>query len=238
MANRPDKGVHQQNLAVLRLTSMPACLIELGFITTPDEERLLNDAAQIDLISKGLYNAFVEYKNKNDNALVVPYKTEIAPMSTASDNDGISGNVMAENIAATTGDSLGDGASRNSDAEQQTAPVSRRQQVKREVKTKTAQKATGSVDQSRPVFKIQIMASSKKLRDGDASFKGLAGCECFEENGLVKYTYGASNNYNEIYRMHREIAEKFPGAFIIAFKNGQKMNVNQGIREFKQNRNK
>ena len=238
MANRPDKGVHQQNLAVLRLTSMPACLIELGFITTPDEERLLNDAAQIDLISKGLYNAFVEYKNKNDNALVVPYKTESAPMAAASVNDDVSGNVTAENIAATTGDSLGDGAARNSDAEQQTAPVSRRQQVKREVKTKTAQKATGSVDQSRPVFKIQIMASSKKLRDGDASFKGLAGCECFEENGLVKYTYGASNNYNEIYRMHREIAEKFPGAFIIAFKNGQKMNVNQGIREFKQNRNK
>lgn len=27
VANRPNKGVHQQNLAVLRLTSMPACLM-------------------------------------------------------------------------------------------------------------------------------------------------------------------------------------------------------------------
>lgn len=44
-ASRPDKGVHQSNLAVLRLTSMPACLIELGFITTADEEALLNDKA-------------------------------------------------------------------------------------------------------------------------------------------------------------------------------------------------
>ena len=55
---------------------------------------------------------------------------------------------------------------------------------------------------------------------------------------MVKYTYGASNNYNEIYRLRKEILDKFPGAFIIAFKNGEKMDVNQGIREFKQNRNK
>ncbi len=238
MANRPDKGVHQQNLAVLRLASMPACLIELGFITTPDEERLLNDAAQIDLICKGLYNAFVEYKNKNDNTLVVPYKTESAPMAAVSDNNDISNEGAGEAPAATVGDSLGDVAARNADAEPQSVPVRRAQTVKRETKNKAARQSTGGVDQARPVFKIQIMASSKKLRDGDASFKGLAGCESFEENGLVKYTYGASNNYNEIYRMYREIADKFPGAFIIAFKNGQKMNVNQGIREFKQNRNK
>ncbi len=60
VANRPNKGVHQQNLAVLRLTSMPACLIELGYISTPDEERMLNDKNQIDKIARGIYNAFVE----------------------------------------------------------------------------------------------------------------------------------------------------------------------------------
>lgn len=238
MANRPDKGVHQQNLAVLRLTSMPACLIELGFITTPDEERLLNDATQIDLICKGLYNAFVEYKNKNDNTLVVPYKTESAPLTTVSGNDGNSDNGVGQLPANNIGDTLGDNAARNAAAEPQATTVSRQKTVKREAPAKTLKQGSGSVDQARPVFKIQIMASSKKLREGDANFKGLTGCEWFEENGLVKYTYGASNNYNEIYRMHREIAEKFPGAFIIAFKNGQKMNVNQGIREFKQNRNK
>ena len=37
MAKRPNKGVKQDVFLVLRETSMPACLIELGFITTPDE---------------------------------------------------------------------------------------------------------------------------------------------------------------------------------------------------------
>lgn len=54
-ANRPDKGVHQAGFLVLRETSMPSCLIELGFITTADEERLLNDASRVDDIARGIY---------------------------------------------------------------------------------------------------------------------------------------------------------------------------------------
>ena len=77
VANRPNKGVHQQNLAVLRLTSMPACLIELGYISTPDEERMLNDKNQIDKIARGIYNAFVEYKNKYDTGMTIPYLSVI-----------------------------------------------------------------------------------------------------------------------------------------------------------------
>ena len=88
------------------------------------------------------------------------------------------------------------------------------------------------------MFKIQILVSRRALSAGDAAFKELAGCEMYEEGGLMKYTYGASNNYNEINRLRKEVTEKFPGAFIIAFKDGKKMDVNQGIREFKQNRNK
>ncbi len=51
-ANRPDKGVHQAGFLVLRETSMPSCLIKLGFITTADEERLLNDASRVDDIAR------------------------------------------------------------------------------------------------------------------------------------------------------------------------------------------
>ena len=43
VANRPDKGVHQAGFLVLRETSMPSCLVELGFITTPEEENQLKD---------------------------------------------------------------------------------------------------------------------------------------------------------------------------------------------------
>ena len=89
-----------------------------------------------------------------------------------------------------------------------------------------------------PVFKLQIFVGSRNLRKGDAHFKGETDYDSFQEGNLVKYTLGASTNYNEIYRLRKEKLDKFPEAFIIAFKNGEKYDVNQAIREFKQNRNR
>ncbi len=63
-AGRVNKGVHQAGFLVLRETSMPSCLVELGFITTPDEETFLNSTEGQDKMAKGIYNAFVKYKNR------------------------------------------------------------------------------------------------------------------------------------------------------------------------------
>ena len=92
------------------------------------------------------------------------------------------------------------------------------------------------IDNSRPVFKIQILVSKNRYKAGDKIFKGLEDIDCYEENGFYKYTCGASNNYNIVYKRLKEVGEDFKGAFIIAFKNGEKINVNAGIREFKNNR--
>ena len=89
-----------------------------------------------------------------------------------------------------------------------------------------------------PIFKIQILTGRTRIKTTDRQFKGLADVDCYEEGGLFKYTVGASADYNAIARQRREILDKFPEAFIIAFKNGQKMNVNEAIIEFKKNKGK
>ena len=71
---RQDKGVHQDNLAVLRKASMPACLMELGFISTTDEEQYMNSDRAVQQYSRGFYNAFVAYKNKVAPGTSVAYK--------------------------------------------------------------------------------------------------------------------------------------------------------------------
>ena len=110
---------------------------------------------------------------------------------------------------------------------------------KREVKKAEPKKEPKKAEVAdAPVFKLQIFVGSRNLRKGDAHFKGETDYDSFQEGNLVKYTLGASTNYNEIYRLRKEKLEKFPEAFIIAFKNGQKYDVNQAIREFKQNRNR
>lgn len=245
-ANRPNKGVHQQNLAVLRLTSMPACLIELGYISTPSEEQLLNNQQQIDNIARGIYNAFVEYKNKYDTGMTVPYKPMSDPLpDKKTDDNSSTPNATAEQSNEQANNEKPE-TKQNEDNVRQPdyMPEMRRSKernternVKRKV-TPAAKHESQEADQSRPVFKVQVLVAQRHLKKGDHNFKGLEGCEAYEENGMVKYTYGASNNYNEIYRLRKEILDRFPGAFIIAFKNGEKMDVNLGIREFKQNRNK
>lgn len=223
-ASRPDKGVHQSNLAVLRLTSMPACLVELGFITTADEEALLNDRNRLDQMAVGIYNAFVEYKNKNYNGISVPYRTD-SPM-------------LPETPApepANTAEAQDNAAARQQPEPQTVAETTPQQPEQQTVAPQPAPQPAASAD-GRPVFKIQILVSSLNLKDGDAHLKGLTGCERYEENGMQKYTYGASENYNEIYRLRKQILDKFPEAFIIAFKDGRKTDVNQAIKEFKRNR--
>lgn len=223
-ASRPDKGVHQSNLAVLRLTSMPACLVELGFITTADEEALLNDRNRLDQMAVGIYNAFVEYKNKNYNGISVPYRTD-SPM-------------LPETPAqepANTAETQDDASARQQPEPQTVAETTPQQHEQQTVAPQPEPQPAASAD-GRPVFKIQILVSSLNLKDGDAHLKGLTGCERYEENGMQKYTYGASENYNEIYRLRKQILDKFPEAFIIAFKDGRKTDVNQAIKEFKRNR--
>lgn len=236
-ANRPNKGVHQQNLAVLRLTSMPACLIELGYISTTEEERMLNDKAQVDNMARGIYNAFVQYKNKYDTRMTVPYKTISDPISETPEPVQTTGTDNTD-MQASTDNPNKDNADNTANPERNPKPSRTNNAEKKPAKTQTVARPTGRIDKTQPVFKVQIIAAQRQLKAGDHNFRGLEGCEFYQENGMVKYTYGASNNYNEIYRLRKAILDKFPGAFIIAFKNGDKMDVNQAIREFKQNRNK
>lgn len=60
-AGRKDMGVRQANLAVLRLTYMPSVLLEVGFISTPEEERFMASANGRSLLAKSIYNAVAKY---------------------------------------------------------------------------------------------------------------------------------------------------------------------------------
>lgn len=332
LAGRVNKGVHQDNFAVLRLTSMPACLIELGFITTPDEEQALNNPAVVDKIARGIYNAFADYKNRQAGGLTVPFKAEAEKLPAEDQSMPTAVEQPAKQTLEKPGDQAQEQPKELKEQKKQEQPeVQARQQPKQqanqqanqparqpakqqskasvndlpvthdgiivfdegpvrrmetqaeaaavvkefapdampdnkvEAKAKTkaeskpeakgkaeakveskaeaqpeskpaAKNDNAAMDSSLPVFKVQIMVCHNKLKEGDRQLKGLKGCDYYQENGDWKCTYGASNNYNEIARMRKQILDLFPSCFIVAFKNGEKMNVNQAIKEFMQNK--
>ena len=60
-AGRVNKGVFQAGFLVLRNTSMPSALIELGYINNRNEEKFLNTADGISKMSRAIFNAFKSY---------------------------------------------------------------------------------------------------------------------------------------------------------------------------------
>lgn len=235
---RIDGGAHQANLAVLRLSSMPGCLIELGFISTADEERFLNNPESVALYSRGIMNAFNAYRGRYDKIVNVPYRTPDQVLEdTPAPRTKMRGKSKddEEKVVLHKQDSASKVQNvavreKNNDNNKVKPQV-----VKAEPKVvKVEPKAAVAAD--KPVFKVQILVSSRKLKNGDPHLKGLTDYDFYQEAGYCKYTVGESANYNEIYRLRKQILDKFPEAFIIAFKNGAKMNVNEAIREFKNNR--
>ncbi len=258
---RINAGAHQNNLAVLRLSSMPSCLLELGFISTPDEERFLNSDAALSLYTQGIFNAFLQYKMRFADKITVPYKSDDntpralpqivpdeyrkqqpaapAPAATPQPQTAVTrqaATVDAPRQAATPDTAQATPAPKAKAKTPAPAPAAPAPVAKTPapvVKTPAAPAATPA---GRPVFKVQILSSSAFVKAGDKHFKGLAPVDCYQEGEWYKYTYGASTDYNEISRLRKSILDRFPEAFIVAFKGGQKMNVGQAIREFKSNK--
>ena len=67
--HRRSRGVHQAGFYVLWSASMPSVLVELGYLTNPQEARFLNsDRGQVYLAS-AIFRAVREYKNKYNKGI-------------------------------------------------------------------------------------------------------------------------------------------------------------------------
>ena len=355
-ANRPNKGVKQAGFLVLRETSMPSCLIELGFISTSDEEKILNTESEVDKMARGIYQAFVKYKNNYNGGsssstkapvqieeprqqepeleirevvnmkqlpnpseieigqmpMVVPAQSEIPnrnqernqavrPQQNIAQNQRAT--VNQQNVAQNQSQVQRQNQQVRREPEhpqaqtlpmpQQPAPAQQPQaqtlpqvehprpaqqpqahtlpQEQPQVVTKsqkvevtpapkaeqtepkaqpmpkkepvrqqlniprsTANSSTHKAPVGAPVFKVQIFVSDKVLDPKDTRLKGEAP-NFYKEGRVFKYTLGASTDYNEISQLRKDLAAKFPGCFIVAFKNGEKVNTNDAIIEFKLN---
>ena len=216
---RQDMGAQQDNLAVLRLSSMPGALLELGFISTRDEEDFMNSPRAEILYARGIFNAFLNYRKRHGGSITIPYMKMDDPVP----EPPVVEEAKVEPIEAK---SVND-----PEPEVEETPQPEVKQPATEPKKPEAKKPAASSDA--PVFKVQILSSSSKLKSTDARFKGMKDVDYYKDGGMYKYTVGASTNYNEIYRLRKEVAAKIPEAFIIAFKDGKRVDVNAAIREFK-----
>ena len=80
-------------------------------------------------------------------------------------------------------------------------------------------------------FKVQLLASSKKLEPKASNFKGLTPVFREKEGKLYKYYFGASSSYSQIQQLHQDAQSKgFPSSYVVAFKEGKKITVNEALK--------
>lgn len=377
-SGRKNKGVHQAGFLVLRATSMPSVLTELGFISNAEEEKFLHSQEGVATLARAIFEGFKSYRQKhyaqdiesleksNDegenqtlvaenepnsdapspldkvrDAVSVPQpvdvstlKAEMVPVTTrpfgqpaalvqkasgetnkvisqpelppmtavvnnvaSSTTPAVAKEVAAaapidNNVASTpavTKDAVAnrptttvvaqqdslvpvipvvaavqpvtttspavaenkvvqpDNKSSQPEITTQTAPQDNKtsqtkSQTKAPTKTQDATKAqdtkktqdnTKKIEKKtneRPIFKLQLFTIDHALRSDDRHFKGLSPVEYYEEGGRYKYTYGATANYEDAKRLQKDIVDKFPEAFVVAFLNQQRIELAEAIK--------
>lgn len=200
-AARKDRGVKQQGLLVLARTSMPGVLIETGFMTNPEEEKYLMSEEGKDYIASAIFRAFRDYKNMMENK-----------------NTYLAGNALKY-------DSGKIGISSD------TLPVQIIQQALNDKTSKSNDSTVVPEKMPVVVFKVQILASVKRINKNDVSFKGVEDIEEHKVGNMYKYTVGKSESFSEAVALSRQMQKMFPGAFVIAVKEGQIIPLEQALKE-------
>ena len=83
------------------------------------------------------------------------------------------------------------------------------------------------------LFKVQFLTSSTKLSADSPKLKGLTEVSFYIENGTYKYTCGNTTDLNKAQQLRKKVAATYKDAFLVAFRNGTRINTTDAINEYK-----
>ena len=191
---RRDRGVKQAGFYVISYTTMPSTLVELGFLTNPEEEDFLQSENGKAYMASAIYRAFRDtyLASRSDLEPDAPKAKEGQAAETANSQDA-----PAEGNAQIEGDaSVADDTASAENAPLETAPT------------------LGS----EVWFGVQILTAESALPPDSPDLHGHSEAKPYIRHGLYKYVTGHHAHPDQAHEAKKALrAEGFEGAFVVAF---------------------
>jgi N-acetylmuramoyl-L-alanine amidase len=206
-----DRGVRQAGFLVLYKTTMPAVLIETGFLSNPVEESYLMSSAGQDHIANAIFRALNTYKQRLG-------KTKQSYILANTDQPGIKteNKLVPENpkkeVVKSTESSIENKKLKTDDSGDQKSKV---------------------------WFCVQIATYPRDIGIDNPKFKGLSKVSLYQQGGLYKYVVGKEKELSKSFELMKELRRKgFKDAFVVAFSGDDRITVDEAKRLLDVQKNK
>lgn len=200
---RCGNGIMQNNFAVLRLATMPAVLLELGFISNPTDLATLRHKDTPEKLADALFNAFKEYKVLYDASVGV---TAAKPAKEAKTKE--SPEAAAEPLK---------------EAQEKTTAGPAKEEQKSGKNPESGEVKKGSEQEAAaadaPIYGTQIFAVSRTFSKNDKVFMGFEP-KIISSGNLKKYVIGISSEESVARENFKKIKSKYPDSFLVRIENG------------------
>jgi N-acetylmuramoyl-L-alanine amidase len=223
-----NRGVKQAGFLVLRQTSMPSVLVEVGFISNASERKFLVSESGKEKISESIFQAFSDYKKMIDQKSRFDITSE--DQTTTSNGVSVSASFPASIPSRNSSDSL---------INQPSAIVS--QVSKTEITTddssknaltdvKNKQKVTAvsipavQVIPTKPennevYYSVQLSAIRVALEPTPGNFKGEKNIFRVKVEPYFKFFSGKFRTPDEAFKEKTRLQTKYQDAFVVVFEN-------------------
>lgn len=250
---RPSRSVRQAGFMVLRNAAMPSVLIETGYLSNTQEETYLSSPEGQLTVANAILSAFSEYKE----AVEVPdFHLSAESKTQSSQPGGIYAATERPKSAAQPPKSVPQAPPKeqvqpifNESPARRAAPV----QVEAEpyvfgaatpaiYETNNSPYREKVVYENNPAagtpvngiqFCVQLAAARQPFDTSQSKWRNTGYLlEVVEENGVYKCIACGFSNYTQAYEGRMVLQSKgFPDAFIVAYKYGQRVVLEQAMRE-------
>ena len=188
---RKDRNIVQAIIYVTYACAMPSVLVELGFLTNPDEEAFLHSEKGQNIMAQSLYQAIRDYKARTYDLYHDSHSSDTVPSAEQTTDTTSSGNQDIESI------------------------------IGEDTSSKQPQK-------NNITYCVQLTSSSSPLSTSkNVLLKKFKGVSYYKEKNMYKYTTARVSTFAQAQKQLSDAKAKgVKDAFIVAFKDKEKVNVN------------